>query len=631
MDSRDTEARHPLAPLTAPELSSAVAIINASGVVGPNVRFVWCALEEPAKQAVLDRTAGAQRTVLCVVYERELRRTLVITVSLDRQAVLRSEECTVGEPQILDEEWFAGAVAVKADLQFQKALARRGITNLSTVRIEPWPAGNFGLPVDKLGRRLARAVAYVAEQPGDNPYARPVENLVAVVDRDTGEVIELHDGPSVRLPRSDGRYDAQSVGNGYRLSPLEISQPEGPGFTVKDGRVEWGPWQLVVSMHPVEGLVLHDLRFNDGQLRPVVFRASVSEMVVPYGSTELNHWWKNAFDAGDSGLGKLATSLAYGCDCLGEIVYLDAVLLGEDGEPYTIDRAICLHEEDYGVLWRHRDVATGVTEVRRSRRLVLSFFANVGNYDYGFYWYLYLDGTIEAQVKLTGIGLAQAVVSGERPSGGNLISPELAAPHHQHLFSFRLDMCVDGVQNSVYEVDAVPVPLGPENPYGNAFTTEWRLLGSEAAAARFAAPSHARSWHVVNRHRLNACGEPVGYRLVPTHPAVLLAHPSASISQRAGFATRHLWVTAFDPRERRAAGDFPNQHPGGAGLTSWVEADRDLIDADVVLWHTVGATHLARPEDFPIMPCEYVGLLLKPAGFFDRNPSLLVSGAEHCL
>lgn len=70
--------------------------------------------------------------------------------------------------------------------------------------------------------------------------------------------------------------------------------------------------------------------------------------------------------------------------------------------------AICLHEEDYGVLWKHTDMFNGMTETRRSRRLVISFFLTIGNYDYGFYWYLYLDGTIELEAKATGIVFTSA-------------------------------------------------------------------------------------------------------------------------------------------------------------------------------------------------------------------------------
>ena len=69
----------------------------------------------------------------------------------------------------------------------------------------------------------------------------------------------------------------------------------------------------------------------------------------------------------------------------------------------VIENAICLHEEDYGIQWKHNDGMGAPNEVRRSRRLVISSISTIGNYDYGLFWYLYLDGTIEAEVKLTGI------------------------------------------------------------------------------------------------------------------------------------------------------------------------------------------------------------------------------------
>jgi primary-amine oxidase len=267
--------------------------------------------------------------------------------------------------------------------------------------------------------------------------------------------------------------------------------------------------------------------------------------------------------------------------------------------------------------------------------MVVSSVATVGNYEYGFFWYFYLDGTIQAEVKLTGIIQTQAVRPGTRVDYANPVTPELAGPHHQHMFSYRLDMCLDGRSNSVYEVDAVPVPAGSRNPYGNAFTSQLTLLKTESGAQRMAAPERGRYWKIVNHGVLNACGEPVGYKLVPTHAsAPLLAQPSAAITARAGFATRHLWVTPFQADERRPAGEFPNQHPGGAGLPAWTDADRLVADTDIVLWHTVGVTHFCRPEDFPVMPCEYTGFTLKPFGFFDRNPAIDLapspSGGDHC-
>jgi primary-amine oxidase len=618
----EISARHPLAPLTVAEAGTAASL--ALRTVGPGSRLVYCALAEPPKAAVSgwDGTPRA-REVLCVVYHQPERATWIVTVSPDTGEVVSATTVPGVQPPVMNEEWVANSEQVKADPAFKDALARRGITDLSRVQVDPWTASNFGLDVDRTGRRLGRGVAYVLDGPGSNPYAKPVENLVAIVDRDTGEVIEVQDGEVVPVPQDPGRYDAAST-QGRELSPLHILQPNGPGFTLDDGCLRWGPWQVRISLHPIEGLVLHEVVYiDDNRPRPILHRASMSEMIVPYGSASLNHWWKNAFDAGDVGLGKCANSLELGCDCLGEIVYMDAVSVDENGDASVLKSAICLHEEDYGILWKHVDPANNLSETRRSRRMVVSSIATVGNYEYGFFWYFYLDGTIAAEVKLTGIIQTQAVSPGTRVPYANPVTPELAGPHHQHLFSFRLDMCLDGPANSVYEVDAVPVPRGPGNPYGNAFTARSTLLETESQAQRMAAPDKARYWKIVNRGVLNKCGEPVAYKLIPTHAsAPLLAQPDAAITARATFATKHLWVTPYHPDERRPAGDFTNQHPGGAGLPAWTAADRPVTDTDIVLWHTVGVTHFCQPEDFPVMPCEYTGFTLKPFGFFDRNPAI---------
>ncbi len=627
----ETALRHPLAPLTVPEAADACRLALGAGF-GSGTRLVYCALDEPPKETVLGWDGGAvPRQVLCVLYEKPAGMTWLVTVSLDDEAVVSRVPVPGAQPPIMMDEWVANSEQIKADPGFQAAMAKRGITDMAQVQIDPWPASNFGLDVDKTGRRLARGVAYVLDGPGGNPYARPVENLVAVLDRDTGEVVELIDGDVVPIPNDPGRYDAASVASPRELVPLEILQPDGPGFTVDDGHLRWGPWQMRVSMHPIEGLVLHEICYVEGdRVRPVIYRASMAEMVVPYGSISPNHWWKNAFDAGDVGLGKMANSLELGCDCLGEIVYLDAVSVDEDGNAAALPQAICLHEEDYGILWKHTDVFNGAAEVRRSRRMVVSFIATVGNYEYGFFWYFYLDGSIQAEVKLTGIIQTQAVEPGTRVPYANPVTPELAGPHHQHMFGFRLDMCLDGPANSVYEVDAVPVPPGPDNPYGNAFTARATLLETESAAQRMAAPERSRYWKIVNHGSRNAVGEPVAYKLVPQPGAPLLAQDTASIAARAAFATKHLWVTPARADERRPAGDFPNQHPGGAGLPAWTAADRPVTDTDIVLWHTVGATHFCRPEDFPVMPVEYVGFTLKPFGFFDRNPAIDLAPSAHC-
>lgn len=320
-------------------------------------------------------------------------------------------------------------------------------------------------------------------------------------------------------------------------------------------------------------------------------------------------------------IGRYANSLELGCDCLGDITYMDAVIADESGAPQTLTNAICLHEEDYGILWKHTDLWAGSAETRRQRRMVLSFFTTVGNYDYGFYWYLYLDGTIEFEAKATGVVFTSAHPGGDHPYATE-IAPGLGAPYHQHLFCARLDMTLDGTANRVEEVDAARVPIGPDNPRGNAFTTRRTPLTRESEAQRTADASVDRVWHISNPDSLNRLGHPVGYALLPEGKPALLADPASSIAARAAFATKHLWVTRYDPAERYPAGDFVNQHPGGAGLPAYTAADRDIDGQDIVVWHTFGLTHAPRPEDWPIMPVDYTGFKLKPVGFFDRNPTL---------
>jgi primary-amine oxidase len=336
-------------------------------------------------------------------------------------------------------------------------------------------------------------------------------------------------------------------------------------------------------------------------------------------------FWQNYFDCGEYMFARYADSLELGCDCLGDIHYLDAVIADDFGNPKTIGNAICLHEEDHGILWKHSDLFTGSREVRRQRRLVISFFTPIGNYDYGFYWYLYLDGTIELEAKATGILFASGHVEGNPYA--NQVAPGVGAPFHQHFFSARLDMTVDGVRNAVDEVEAHRVPMGEGNPYGNAFGRTTTRLRRESDAQRDASRGTGRVWHVVNPEKQNGLGQDVGYALLAHGDPTLLADDASVIRGRAAFATKALWVTRYDPAERYPAGDFVNQHPGGAGLPSWVRADRSVDGEDIVLWHTFGLTHFPRPEDWPVMPVDRTGFTLKPVGFFDRNPALDVPAA----
>jgi primary-amine oxidase len=621
-----TTAAHPLDLVTDGEIAVATALVRADARFPKGAVFAHVRLHEPAKDALLAFEPGDP-------VDREIE-ALVVPVG-DLHAIEVVVAVTAGEirswtvhegmrPALLFGEAYNAIQAVKANPEWQAAMRARGIDDFDLVQIDPWPAGVFGSPHED-GRRISRCISFVRDSPTDNGYARPVEGVIAFFDQGNNEVLEVVDFGVVPLPPERGSYLPDDVGPlRTGLRPLEIVQPEGPGFTVDGNVVHWQRWSLRVGFDPYEGLVLHQVTYHDGdRARPVLHRASVCEMVVPYGDPNPMHGWKNAFDAGEWGLGRMANSLKLGCDCLGEIFYFDAGLATEQGDPYTIERAVCLHEEDYGILWKHHDLQGGTDEVRRSRRLVVSSIATVGNYEYGFYWYLYLDGNIQLEVKLTGIVSPMAIAPGETPEFANVVAPGLAAPHHQHLFCARLDLDVDGTANSVYEVDAEPVPAGPENPWANAFRARATRLESELGARRVTNAATSRTWRVVNEKVHNRLDQPVGYKLMPTlSTPTMLAAPESSVGRRAGFARHNLWVTPYAREERRAAGEYPNQHEGGDGLPRWTSADRDISDTDVVLWYTFGVTHFVRPEDWPVMPVEYTGFTLSPVGFFDRNPAL---------
>ena len=388
-----------------------------------------------------------------------------------------------------------------------------------------------------------------------------------------------------------------------------------------------------VGIDQREGLVLHQITFRDGEeVRQIAHRMSIAELVIPYGDPTEGVYRKNAFDTGEYGLANFTNSLTLGCDCLGEIRYLDAAVTDGDGTVREIGNAICMHEEDFGILWKHTD-ETGHVEVRRSRRFVVSSIVTVNNYEYGYFWYFYQDGQIEFEAKLTGILLTMGADPEKSYPSSTEIEPGLLAPYHQHLFVARLDMDVDGSRNTVVEVESKAHPMGPLNPHGAAYVTTETVLASESVAARDVDPLANRYWKVINRGRLNHVGKPVGWKLVASHPTGAMALPESVIGKRAGFMYHHLWVTPYNADERYPAGEYPFQHPGGAGLPEWTAQDRPLEDTDLVLWHVFGVNHVPRIEDWPVMPVERVGFHLKPSGFFRRSPAIDVAPptpASHC-
>jgi primary-amine oxidase len=620
---------HPLDPLTAEEIRQAAAILRRDRGVGASWRFASIELREPAKDVlpaleVLGTAEAPGREAIVVCWDRADGRAYRAVVSLTGDAVTAWEDLPGQHPNMTVDEWHECDEVLRAHPAMVEALARRGITDPSLVLTDMWAYGAALVPERYRGRRIGWSDVWYRGSEHGSPYAHHVTGLHAVIDLNSMTVLEIEDGgDSGDHPEVRGEYLPELIGMPLReVKPLQVSQPEGVGFTLDGRLLSWQNWQLRLGFNHREGLVLHQVGFVDGErLRPVAHRMSFAEMFVPYRDPSPDHYRRTAFDIGEWGLGFMTTSLELGCDCLGEITYLDAVVHDSRGEPRTIAHAICIHEEDNGVLWKHVDERAGAT-VRRARRLVISFHVTVANYEYLVYWRFYQDGNIECEVRATGILVTSHVgASGSAPNG-TVVDQRTYAPFHQHFIVARLDLDVDGADNTVYMTESRATGIADDDPFGLGLVVSSTPLRTEAEGKQDYDWATQRGWKVVNDNVRNGLGSPVGYKLVPSGMFPPLLDPSTPAFRRAEAIGHTLWVTPYRADERWPCGEFPNLSSHDSGLPAWTAADRPIENTDVVLWYVFGIHHITRPEDWPVMPVDTVSFWLKPFGFFDRNPAL---------
>jgi primary-amine oxidase len=442
-------------------------------------------------------------------------------------------------------------------------------------------------------------------------------------------VVEFNDSGIVPVPPAQD-LDEKSTGTRTAPNALIIAQPDGASFTISGHEIRWQKWRFRYSMHPREGLVLHTLGYEDGgRVRPILYRASLSEMAVPYGDPDSEWRWRSAFDVGEYGMGRLASPIEPNIDAPPNATLLDVTFADDEGGAYEAPRAVGIYERDGGLLWKHYESFTETNESRRARQLVIFFIATIGNYDYAINWIFHQAGVLEVDAALTGLmlpkGVREAKVDAHGTASamsGHLVGANVVAPHHQHFFNFRLDVDVDGPANEVREMNTRPLAAGPDNPAQNGMIMEETVLRTEALAQRRVNMAAARTWSVVNPTAQNALGQHTSYILVPGVNALPYVAPTSSVRRRAAFVNQHFWATRYRPDEMYAAGPYPNQSLGGAGLPRWVANNETLSNQDVVVWYTMGITHIPRPEEWPVMSVTHAGFKLIPGGFFSRNPSL---------
>lgn len=626
---------YPLDPLSADEFRAVAAILRRERGVGAGWRVASVELVEPSKAelAAFDGGGAAPaRRAAVICLERAANATYKGVVSLTDDRVEIFDHVPGVQANFTVDEFVECDEVLRRHPDVIAALARRGITDLDNIFMDTWTYGDAVAPPEYRDRRIGWSDTWYKQAAGANPYAHPVSGLHCVIDVNSMEVLRVEDDGSAEKPDVMGEYVPHHIPERIRaasrrdpLRRLDITQPEGPSFTLDGNLLRWQNWSLRIGFNHREGMTLHTVRYRDGDVdRSVAHRMSFAEMVVPYRDSSVDHYRRTAFDIGEWGLGFMTTSLELGCDCLGEIRYLDAVLHNSSGEPYTITNAICIHEEDNAVLWKHVDHDAGA-EVRRMRRLTLSFHVTVANYEYLVYWRLYQDGNIECEVRATGIMVTTPFPAGPTPKNGTLVDERTYAPFHQHFLIARLDLDVDGTDNTVYMTESYAEPISPDNPYGLSLVVRNQALRTEQEGIQDVNFATQRAWKVVNTNVVNGLGTHPSYKLVPTGAIPAMFDPASPVIQRANVIAHTLWVTPNRPDERWPAGEFVNQSVTDTGLGEWTKADRSIDNTDVVLWYVFGIHHITRPEDWPVMPVDVVSFWLKPFGFFDRNPALDVA------
>lgn len=642
---------HPLEPLSSDEHLAAFSRVQAHFAANASLPddallFPFIALREPAKATVRawnGSTGDFPRQATVHVLHAASNRLWIVTVDLRAGRVIDIELAPSGtQPAVTAEEYVAADEIVHAYEPWQEAMRERGV-DPDDVYVDVWAPGDQELPPAVVASlpfgsqtRLLRALSFLRGASVDdydpenpqNPYDRPIEGVVVTIDMNRGQVVHMTDTVIRPVSRESGNAPARRTG----LKPMRVSQPNGGGFEVTGRTVRWQNWQFYVALHPREGLVLYDVRYNDnGRLRPIAYRLSLSEIYVPYGVPDENWSWRTAFDVGEYNLGMYAQTLEPNRDVPPHTYFFDAVF-GSDTGPseespngtYDYAATIGMYERDNGLLWTRTDPSNAERDTRGRRDLVLTWNAWIGNYIYGFDWTFQQDGTIDVNVVLTGTTLNRGATS-EHETGAPVVGMDengahVAAPNHQHFFSFRLDLDVDGVENRVVETEIRHIEAPP---FKNAFDAVETFITAEGF--RDADPLKSRQWEVVSTTTINPANHhDVGYAIETKDVAVPLSAPDYAPLLRAAFASHAFWVTRFRDDERYAAGDFPNQGTGVAGLASFVAVPENLptTGTDVVVWQTIGMTHVPRAEDYPVMPTESIGFRIVPHSFFERNPAL---------
>lgn len=479
----------------------------------------------------------------------------------------------------------------------------------------------------ELGFSLKKSTKMVDDD-SEKISAHPFD-FAAIIDLKNRKVVSIEDLPTRddgvsstepnTIPRTLANYDYTLLGGKdflrQDLKPVKIEQPEGSSFTSRGYLIQWHKFEFRVGFNEREGLIIHHVGYNDNDVgtesikrfRTLFYRLSLSETFIPYGDSRIPYHRKGAYDMGELDIGISANELNSDEHCLGDSVkFFDVFINDPHGEPLRLKRAVCVYEDDAGILWKHTDYRTGKSSVVRSQRLNVAFMATIGNYDYLFTWHFYQDATIQYEIRLTGILSTNLAAPNDTPAGhGTLVGEQVNAQNHQHIFAVRVDPEIDGNRNTVATLDVVPGESDDNtNPYRQSFTTKLTKFHTTEEAKTYGSHLTSRTWLMSSTNETLNCytKSPTSYKLIPKHHARFLVLPDSPLYPKAEFSEYDVWVTPYVDGQLYAGGRYLNN----SGVPQWSQEAREqsIEDTDVVLWHVFRIDHVPRVEDYPVMPNE---------------------------
>lgn len=625
-------AQHPLDALEASEIIAATAILRAAGHVDEKTLIASLTLQEPAKADVLAWKAGEPIPRKAKVALRRNSATFEAVVDLASGKVLSHQERPGAQPLITGTEFLSAIQVTINDPRMREGLEKRGITDFEQLFCAPRTAGNFGAEAEKT-RRIVKVDCFDIRGVKSDVFANPIEGLIATVDLDRGEVLDVTDTGVVPIPGGNSELDPASTGVRKGGKPILQSAPEGSNIALEGSIVRWQNWSFHLRWELREGVVVSLVNYQDGgRARSVLYEGHLSEVFVPYQDPTTGWYYRTYMDAGEYGFGTMSSPLVPGADCPDTAIYLSPVMANTAGGADVLDKRICIFEVSPGEpAWRHYDLITQALESRPAIELVVRYIGTVGNYDYLLDWVFDQKGNITFRAGATGIDAVKGVKAQKRDdetaaddtAWGPLIAPGRAGINHDHFLSLRLDLDVDGTTNMFARTRLVPQQL-PAQPHRRTsiWTTQEDAPRTDSEAKFRLSYESPAMWHVMNMDRKNATGYPASYMIHPHGNAQMLLDPGDPAFARAQFAGYHLWVTPYAAGERYAAGDYPNQSESGQGLPAWTANTRDIQNQDIVLWYTMGFHHVPSSEDWPVYNLGWHAVTLKPFNFFDRNPAL---------